>query len=238
MKYLLMIALAITTLVACNAEAKSKKPLKTSKDSLSYSFGIQWGNTLLRDSIQVDVDILADGLKDALTNKEKSLTEAKTQEILQALVMKLQEKHQKEEAKMKAEFDKKGQSAKLEGEQYLANNKNQPDVKVTASGLQYKIINPGNANKPTANSTVSVHYAGKFIDGKVFDSSYERKEPVEFPLNGVIPGWTEGLQLIGEGGKMMLYIPYNLAYGEAGMSPVIPGYSALVFEVELLKIVK
>ena len=238
MKQLLLIIFAISSLMACNAEAKSKKPIKTNKDSVSYSLGLQWGATLEKDSIDVDIDIIADAMADALQGREKSLTMEQAASILQSLVMKLQEKQQAAQQKEMEEFAKKGESAKADGEKFLADNKNKPGVKTTASGLQYKIEKPGSAVKPAETDKVKVHYKGTLIDGTTFDSSYERNEPIEFPLNGVIPGWTEGLQLIGEGGKVILYIPYNLAYGERGNPPVIPAYSTLIFEVELLKVIK
>jgi len=238
MKHLLFIIFAVSSLMACNAEAKSKKPIKTNKDSVSYSLGLQWGATLAKDSIEVDIDIIADGMADALSNKEKSLTMEQAATILQELVMKLQSKQEAQQQKDMEEFAKKGESAKADGEKFLAENKGKPGVMTTASGLQYKIEKPGSAAKPGPNDKVKVHYKGTLIDGSTFDSSYDRNEPIEFPLNGVIPGWTEGLQLIGEGGKIILYIPYSIGYGERGNPPVIPGFSTLVFEVELLKITK
>lgn len=123
-----------------------------------------------------------------------------------------------------------------DGEAFLAKNKTEPDVQTTASGLQYKVITAGTGKKPGPRSVVEVHYRGTFLNGKTFDSSYDRNETIEFPLNGVIAGWTEGLQLVQEGGKIMLYIPYNLAYGERGAGGVIPPFATLIFEVELIKV--
>lgn len=126
--------------------------------------------------------------------------------------------------------------SKEAGQKFLEENAKKPDVKVTASGLQYKVLVEGAGPKPTANSTVEVHYRGTFIDGKEFDSSYTRGESISFPLNGVIAGWTEGVQLMPVGSKYEFYIPYPLAYGERGAGGVIPPFAALVFVVELLDI--
>lgn len=120
------------------------------------------------------------------------------------------------------------------GEQFLAENAKNPDVHVTASGLQYTVLREGDGPKPKASNTVEVHYHGTFIDNKTFDSSYSRGVPIEFPLNQVIAGWTEGVQLMSVGSSYKFYIPYHLAYGERGMPGAIPGYAALIFEVELL----
>ena len=128
------------------------------------------------------------------------------------------------------------QTALEKGNAFLAENATKPDVKQTASGLQYKVLTPGTGRAPKATDNVLVNYRGTLIDGKEFDSSYKRNEPISFPLNGVIPGWTEGLQLIKEGGKVQLFIPSNLAYGSRGAGGVIGPDETLVFEVELIKI--
>lgn len=128
------------------------------------------------------------------------------------------------------------QSALEQGKAFLADNATKPDVKQTASGLQYKILEPGTGKAPKATDVVLVNYRGTLLNGTEFDSSYKRNEPIEFPLNGVIPGWTEGVQLIKEGGKIQLFIPPNLAYGSRGAGGVIGPDQTLVFEVELLKV--
>lgn len=125
---------------------------------------------------------------------------------------------------------------KKAGEEFLAENAKQLDVHVTASGLQYIILEEGTGPKPKATDVVEVHYNGTFIDNKTFDSSYSRGEPTSFPLNGVIAGWTEGVQLMSVGSRYKFYIPYHLAYGERGYPGAIPGHSALIFEIELLDI--
>lgn len=125
---------------------------------------------------------------------------------------------------------------KEEGVTFLQNNLKRPEVESTASGLQYEVLEEGTGASPTASDTVEVHYEGTFINGEVFDSSYQRGQTIEFPLGGVIAGWTEGLQLMKEGATYKFYIPYNLAYGENGMRGAIPGYSTLIFKVELVKV--
>jgi len=126
--------------------------------------------------------------------------------------------------------------AKEDGVKFLQENAKQPGVTVTPSGLQYEVIEEGSGKQPARSDTVEVHYRGTFIDGTEFDSSYSRNSTIEFPLGGVIAGWTEGLQLMQEGAKYKLFIPYNLAYGEQGAGDVIPGFSTLIFEVELIKV--
>lgn len=128
------------------------------------------------------------------------------------------------------------QTAREKGQAFLAENAKKPGVQQTPSGLQYIIVNPGEGRSPKATDTVKVNYRGTLIDGTEFDSSYKRNEPIEFPLNGVIPGWTEGLQLVKEGGKIQLFIPSNLAYGPRGAGGVIGPDETLIFEVELLKV--
>ena len=131
-----------------------------------------------------------------------------------------------------------GQQKEKEQAEFLAKNRTKDGVQETESGLQYKIANPGNDVRATEKDTVEVHYKGTLLDGKVFDSSYDRGETIKFPLNRVIAGWTEGMQLVGEGGKITLWVPYNLGYGPNAMSEDLPGYSTLVFEVELIKVCK
>jgi FKBP-type peptidyl-prolyl cis-trans isomerase len=140
--------------------------------------------------------------------------------------------------KLQEAATKKIQPTIDEGEKFLAENKKRSGVKTTESGLQYEVVTPGNGPMPKDTNTVKVHYTGSLISGKVFDSSRERGEPIEFPLNGVIRGWTEGVQLMPVGSRYKFYIPYQLAYGAQGSPPVIPGGSMLVFDVELLEIVK
>lgn len=215
-------------LAAAPALSAEKAELKSQKEKLSYALGMNMGGGLKTNSIEVDVDILAQGLKDALAGKKTLLTEQEARETIMTVQREIQTKMQE---KMKAE----GEKNKKDGEAFLAANKKKDGVKALPSGLQYKVMTEGKGASPKAADTVTVHYKGTLIDGAEFDSSYKRSEPASFPVNGVIKGWTEALQLMKEGAKWQLFIPANLAYGEQGR-PGIPPNSVLIFEVELIKI--
>jgi len=189
-----------------------------------YSIGYDIGRSLKRQLVDVDVESIAHGMKDGLTGTAPALPEAEMKKRYATLLQ--------ESARKIAERNKQ------EGEAFLAKNKSAKGVNVTASGLQYKVLKAGKGKKPAADDTVTVHYRGTLVDGTEFDSSLRRGQPATFPVNGVIRGWTEALQLMPEGSKWMLYIPANLAYGERGAGPLIGPNSALVFEVELLSIAK
>lgn len=148
----------------------------------------------------------------------------------------LQQAYQQFQKEMQQKQLDQAKTAQSSSDNFLAENAKKPGVKTTASGLQYKITKEGTGKQPTATSVVTVHYKGQLVDGKVFDSSIERGQPIEFPLNQVIPGWTEGLQLMKEGGKATLYIPSQLGYGEQGVPGMIPANSTLIFDVELIKV--
>ena len=205
--------------------------LKTQKDKASYSIGVSIGKNLKDQKVEIQTDILVKGLLDAYTGAKTQLTEKEMGDVLAQFQQEIMAKAQEEAAK-------KGGENKSKGEKFLADNKNKPGVKTTPSGLQYTVISEGTGPKPTASSTVKVHYTGKLIDGTTFDSSVDRGEPVEFPLNGVIKGWTEGVQLMSKGAKYKFYIPSELAYGDRGAGNAIGPNETLVFEVELLDIVK
>lgn len=214
---------------AAAGQQPSDSALKTDKDKLSYAIGMQVGTTINRQSLDVDPDVLMKGLKDAIAgNPLMTDAEARSQ------ILKLQvQMRAKEEEKMK----QAGEANKKEGEAFLAANKSKPGVVTTASGLQYKVLKQGTGPKPTAADTVVCNYKGTLINGKEFDSSYKRGEPSSFPVNGVIKGWTEALQLMPVGSKYELYIPSDLAYGERGAAAADIGpNSTLIFEVELLSI--
>lgn len=244
MKYFIFLTAMVVFVSSCSADTKNEKSgsgqdvkLTTNMDSVSYILGVNLGTQLSQDSIAGVVDAIAAGVQDAMDNKVK-IDEASRTTIIQAFVANLQAKQQ---AKQQAEMDKMkamGPKNLEDGQKFLTENKSKEGVKVSPTGLQYKIVNPGSAKKPKATDEVTVNYKGTLLDGTTFDSSYDRGQPATFPLNGVIPGWTEGLQLIGEGGKLILYVPHSLAYGENGMGGVIPPNATLIFEVELIKIGK
>lgn len=212
--------LAVIGLVGCN-----KPDLKSDKGQASYAIGQQIGRNLKAQNIEIDAKTLAASLTDAMAGK----SELKEDEIQKAM-MKLQEMAMKKQTE---EADKnKGKSS-----EFLEKNKTAEGVKVTASGLQYIVVSGGTGPMPTKNDTVKCHYKGTLTTGEQFDSSYDRGQPAEFPVGGVIPGWTEALQMMKVGSKYKLFIPAELAYGASGR-PGIPPNSALVFEVELLDIVK
>ena len=192
-------------------------------DKISYALGLSMGQNLMGSGVEkLNYQDLAQGIEDVLTHAQPKISYQEAQQVLNQFFQEL-------EAKVAG-------AAKAEGEKFLAENAKREGVKVTASGLQYEILEPSLGQKPKATDTVRVHYEGTLIDGTVFDSSYKRGESITFPLNGVIAGWTEGLQLMSIGSKYKFFIPYQLAYGERGAGHSIPPYAALIFTVELLGI--
>jgi FKBP-type peptidyl-prolyl cis-trans isomerase len=203
--------------------------LKTSKEKFSYALGMKMGANLHKQSVPVDPNILARGLKDGLSGGKTLLTEEQAQAALVEVQNDLRKKQQE---KMQAE----GATNKKEGDAFLAANKGKEGVVTLPSGLQYKILKEGTGAKPAAGDSVVCNYRGTLINGTEFDSSYKRGQPATFPVTGVIKGWTEALQLMPVGSKWQLFIPPDLAYGERGPSPEIGSNSTLIFEVELLSI--
>ena len=199
--------------------------LTTEVDSASYAIGVQIGDNFAKQGLDttMNIDLILEGIKDQISKNAK-IDIAETDKIIQGFF---------------AEAQKSQSGGKIaEGEKFLAENGKREGVTTTASGLQYEVLTLGDGPKPSISSTVNVHYEGTLLNGTVFDSSYERGEPISFPLNGVIKGWTEGLQLMPVGSKYKLYIPYDLAYGERGAGQLIGPFEALIFTVELLKIEK
>ncbi|MHC1732325.1 MAG: FKBP-type peptidyl-prolyl cis-trans isomerase [Bacteroidales bacterium] len=227
-KGLVILAVAAAMIVSsCNTKSSvTGTKVKSPEDSLAYALGIANYFYYMTDSIDIDPVLLAKGMLDAKEGKN-TLDE----QAAQGYVMTYMQNRQAEQ--MKKMYGKNID----EGEKFLADNKKREGVQETASGLQYEVITMGTGEKPTAIDMVKVHYTGKLLDDTTFDSSVDRGEPVEFGVNQVIQGWQEGLQLMPVGSKFKFYIPYELAYGEQGTGP-IPPFSTLVFDVELLDIVK
>ena len=230
MKLQLLMALGFGLVIA-NLRAENEITLKDQKDKVSYSIGVNIGTNFKQQGIDVNPEILIAGLKAALSGGKLALDQAEIQQTLTT--------YQRELVSKQAERSKElAGKNKEEGDTFLTTNKKKEGIKTTASGLQYKVINEGTGKKATADDTVRVNYKGTLIDGKEFDNSYSRGEPVEFPVSGVvIPGWTEALQLMPVGSKWQLFIPSNLAYGERGQGPDIGPNATLIFEVDLLAII-
>ncbi len=224
MKALVLFAAALFAM-SCTNQAPTSS-LKTDKEKVSYVIGQQVGTSLKNQKIDLDVNAFSMSVSDAVSGKKPAMTDTD----MQAAMMKFQSSMME---KMKGD----GAKNKADGEAFLAKNKTAEGVKVTESGLQYKVIKSGKGPSPKKTDTVTAHYAGHLIDGTEFDSSYKRDKPADFPVGGVIPGWTEALQMMKVGDKWQLFIPSQLGYGEQGR-PGIPSNSVLVFDVELLGIAK
>lgn len=216
--------LAVTALVSfiTAANAADNAELKTDPEKNGYSIGYSMGQSLSRQFVDVDTQSMARGLTDAMSGAPSALPESDMQQRIMSV--------RQESATKILERNKKA------GEAFLAKNKGEKGVKTTASGLQYKVIKAGKGKQPKPQDVVTVNYRGTLIDGTEFDSSYKHGQPATFPLTGVIPGWTEALQLMKEGAKYMIYLPPNLAYAERGAGPLIGPNSTLIFEVELLSV--
>lgn len=200
-------------------------------DKLSYALGLGIGQQLkqmgLKDSLVIE-DFAA-SIADVLAGNDLKVSNQEGQQIVNAFFQKM-------EAEQNAKKAEAGKAAKAEGEKFLAENAKKAGVTVTKSGLQYEVLVEGTGKKPKATDTVRCHYEGRLLDGTVFDSSYQRNAPADFGLQQVIAGWTEGVQLMGEGAKYRFYIPYLLAYGEGGAGAMIPPFATLIFDVELIKV--
>lgn len=198
-------------------------------DKLSYALGLGIGRQLSQMGAEdLNIDDFAQAIKDIIAGNDLQVTDQEAQSIVT-------EFFQQQEAKQRAAAEKYKDN-KDKGEAWLAEKAMEEGVVTLPSGLMYQVLNEGTGKKPTAADTVECHYEGRLIDGTVFDSSYKRGESATFPLNGVIAGWTEGVQLMSEGAKYRFFIPYQLAYGERGAGQAIPPFAALVFDVELIKV--
>ncbi len=217
---LMCVALLLSTATFAVGQAPK---LETLKQKASYAIGLNFGRAIARDNVPVDTALIAAGIADALSGAKPKLTDEEVQATMQELQKQMQ-------ARAEAELK--------EGEAFLAANKVKPGVKTLASGLQYKVIKSGTGATPKATDTVKTHYKGTLVDGTEFDSSYKRGEPATFPVNRVIPGWTEALQLMKEGDKWQLFIPSELAYGANGRPPTIGPSQTLLFDIELIEVQK
>lgn len=211
-----------------NDKGSYSEELNSDMDSISYALGINIASNITAQGVDnLNPEAVAAAIKAHNENPENA--QMSGEDALQYLNEYFTKKQEEEKANQ-------GSEQKAKGEQFLAENAKRDEVTVTKSGLQYEVVSEGTGASPSVEDKVKVHYKGTLIDGTQFDSSYDRGEPAEFPLEGVIPGWTEGLQYMTEGAKFKFYIPSNLAYGERGMGENIPPHSTLVFEVELIEI--
>lgn len=243
MKSSILKAVSVALLVAAPALAQSEKAKPATKAAAaptgaelktkaSYALGLNISQGLKGQGVDIDVEEMVKGLRDGFSANAPKMTPEEVQAILTAFSREMQAKQQ---AGMRAEAEKSQKA----GETFLAENAKKEGVKVLPSGLQYKVLKQGAGQKPTSKNVVKTHYRGTLIDGREFDSSYKRGEPAEFPVGGVIAGWTEALQLMPVGSKYQLFIPAKLAYGEqAPPGSIIPPNGTLIFEVELLGIVQ
>jgi len=220
----LIITIAVLSLASVGF-GQDKPQLKDLKDKVIYSVGLNVGSNFKKQGQELNPDALLAGLKDALSGKTPALTEKELKETMEAWSKQMEDKQKVV-----------GEKNAADGTKFLAENKKKEGVKTTASGLQYKVMKEGAGAQPKETDTVTVNYRGTLINGTEFDSSYKRGQPATFPVNGVIKGWTEALQLMKTGSKYQLFIPADLAYGPRAVGPDITPNSALIFEVELLEV--
>ncbi|TDO96002.1 FKBP-type peptidyl-prolyl cis-trans isomerase [Marinomonas balearica] len=230
MKKTIIAALVMSSVSFANAETTTD--LTSKEQKLGYGIGAAVGGNVAQtfNETDIDIDAFIAGFKDIFQDNEPQMSQEEVQQVIQAF-------QQEKMAQVQAEQAQLAEEQKAKSDAWLAEKEAEEGVEKTESGLLYKVVTQGDGDKPAAEDTVKVHYAGTLIDGTEFDSSYKRGEPISFPLNQVIPGWTEGLQLMSVGSKYELYIPSDLAYGPGGTGP-IPANSALKFVVELLDIEK
>lgn len=234
-KLLLCMIFLLIPAAGCAAEdAKTEAKtgevtLESAKDRISYTIGLNIGRDFANQDMDIDPDLVMLGIQDALAGKEPRLSEEEMMAEIQAFQQEMQ-------AKAQAKFAQMAEENRAEGEAFLAANAEQEGVIVTDSGLQYKVIEEGEGESPDKSDTVTVHYTGTLIDGTKFDSSVDRGQPATFPVGGVIPGWTEALQLMKPGAKYQLFIPAELAYGERGAGQDIGPNETLIFDVELISV--
>jgi FKBP-type peptidyl-prolyl cis-trans isomerase FklB len=229
MRFQLAVVMVLIGLLGCQTDKEKKIVLETQKQKVSYSIGLDIGRNLKQGQIDIDMEALGRGIKDAVSDSTPLLTEAQIQETMQKFQQEMIDKQSKG-------ANLAGEKNTQEGETFLAENAKKEGVITLPSGLQYKVIKAGTGKKPKLTDEVTTHYRGMLIDGTEFDSSYKRGEPTSFPVDGVIAGWTEALQLMPVGSKWQLFIPSNLAYGPRGAGNDIGPNAALIFDIELLAI--
>jgi len=209
--------------------AQSGDAFANDDEKRSYALGMDIGNSLQELPVELNVDMLSQGVRDTIEGNDTRLSQEELDSVMQGFVKDM-------EAAQQDQAQEQARSNQDKGEQFLAENKDKEGVETTDSGLQYKVLEEGDGPTPSKSDSVTVHYTGELIDGTVFDSSRERGEPVTFPVDAVIPGWTEALQLMKEGAKYELYIPADLAYGERGAGAQIGPNETLIFDVELIEV--
>jgi FKBP-type peptidyl-prolyl cis-trans isomerase FklB len=230
-----MIAAAMVLAVSVQAAEKGPaqpavKP-ETEMDKVSYALGTRVGEGFKQGGVEINLDLFMRGIKDVLADRELALSQDEMQQVMA-------EFQQRMMAQQQELLRKEAETNLAEGTAFLDENKKKPGVVVLPSGLQYKVLEEGTGRTPTESDRVKAHYRGTFVNGEEFDSSYKRNQPAEFPVKGVIAGWTEALKLMKEGAKWQLFIPANLAYGERGRPPSMPPNSTLIFEVELIEVLQ
>ena len=221
---------SVLLLAGCKEEAAPAPSFETNEQKLSYSIGQNFSGQLQQSGIAIDIDALKAGLDDGFIKAEPRVSAEEVAAAQQEIMKELQ-------AQQQVEFDESANKNATDSAAFLAENSTKEGVQTTSSGLQYKVITQGKGDIPSESDTVSVHYKGTLVDGTEFDSSYNRGEPAQFPVNAVIAGWTEALSMMKVGSKYELYIPPELGYGPGGTGPIGPN-AALIFEVELLEIIK
>lgn len=228
LKKVLLVATIAAAVAGCNDQPASEAKLETEEQKVSYGMGLNLGGRI-QEEFDLDVDAFALGMRHAVEGGERLMTDEEIATAVQSF-------QQRQMAEREGEFKKQAEANQAASEAYLAKNAQKEGVVTTDSGLQYRVLEQGEGEKPGPDDVVTVHYRGTLVDGTEFDSSYQRGEPVTFPVAGVIPGWTEALQLMSVGSKYELVIPPELGYGPGGTGGVIGPNAALIFEVELLGI--
>ncbi len=228
MKHKILLLLA-TMVLAVTVRSEDKKELKSQREKISYSFGMNVANSLRSWEVELDYEVFLQAVKDVMGNKTTLMNDQEARQVMNAY-------RTEQTAKQQAKRKEQGEKNKAEGEKFLAENKTKPGVITLPSGLQYKVLTEGNGPIPKTNDTVNVNYRGTLIDGTEFDSSFKRNQPASFNVGFVIKGWTEALSMMKTGSKWQLFVPSSLAYGDQGSGKLIGPGSTLIFETELLSI--